>query len=118
MDTDNGQSGTTCLLALLACHCEDTRAKKISLLITTMVTGYVVPLSLEGGEGLCKLMAFIKPPSGRTTATKMKKMYQESTELTADLQCVEKVVVIRDSWTALTMESYITITCHFIQNSI
>uniref|UniRef100_A0A0E9PXP1 HAT C-terminal dimerisation domain-containing protein n=1 Tax=Anguilla anguilla TaxID=7936 RepID=A0A0E9PXP1_ANGAN len=66
-------------------------------------------------------MAFVEPeyklPSQRTTTTKMEKMYEESTvNLRADLQSADKVAINTDSWTALTMESYVTVTCHFIQN--
>ncbi len=44
-------------------------------------------------------------------------MYEESAaELRADLQPVDKVAVALDFWTALTTESYVTITCHFIQD--
>ncbi len=42
-------------------------------------------------------------------------MYEESaTEFRADLQRVHKVAVTTDTWT--TTESYVTITCHFIQD--
>lgn len=81
----------------------------------------MLPLSFVEGEGFKELMVFVepefKPPSRGTTATRVEKMYEEkAAELRADLQRVDKVALTTDSWTALTTESYITMTCHFIQD--
>lgn len=33
-----------------------------------------------------------------------------------DLKCAERVALTSDGWTSCTMQSYITVTCHFIDN--
>ncbi len=40
-------------------RCDYTRAEKISLVITTMVTGDMLPLSFVEAGGFCELMAFV-----------------------------------------------------------
>lgn len=121
-ETDNRQSCITSFASSVSTRrCDATRAEKISQLITKMMTGDMLPLSFVEGEGFRELMAFVEPeyklPSQRTTTTKMEKMYEESAvNLRADLQSADKVATNTDSWTALTTESYVTVTCHFIQN--
>lgn len=48
-------------------HCDDTTVERISLLIMTILTGDLLPLSSVEGQGLCELMPFVlmeyNPPS-------------------------------------------------------
>lgn len=62
-------------------HCsDDTTAEKVSLLSTKIVTGDMLPSNLIEGEASGKLMLFaeFKPPSWKTTATRVEKMYEDS----------------------------------------
>lgn len=66
-------------------------------------------------------MAFVEPeftvPSRKTITARLEKLFDaNASELRTRLQSVEKLSLTTDSWTALTTESYITITCHYIHN--
>lgn len=60
----------------------DSRAEKLSQLITKMVTGDMFTLSFVEVEDFHKLMVFVeakyKPPSRGKTASRVEKMYEDS----------------------------------------
>ena len=78
----------------------------------------MLPISIEG-EGFCELINYREPeyqkPARRTVTSKIEKHYEErSRALKEQLTTVGNVALTTDCWTALTTESYITITFHYI----
>ena len=100
-------------------HCNERRANEISKLITTMIVTDMLPISFVEGSGFRELMAYVEPeykvPCRTTITTRIEKMYEEKAEdLRTRLAAAPKVSITTDGWTALTTESYVTITCHYI----
>ena len=102
-------------------RCDVTREGKITALITQMITQEMLPFSFVEAKAFRDLMEFVEPeytvPSRRTATSRVETMYADAVEkLKNSLQMAGKVAITTDSWTALTTESYVTITCHFIDN--
>lgn len=79
----------------------------------------MLPLSFVQGKGFRALMQMVEPaypiPSRRSITRRMDIHYEESKQrLLMKLATADKVAITTDCWTALTAESYMTITCHFI----
>ncbi|KAJ8342717.1 hypothetical protein SKAU_G00326450 [Synaphobranchus kaupii] len=56
-----------------------------------------------------------KVPSRKTVTARMESEYEKmATELKWKMQRAENIAITSDGWTALTTESYLTITCHFV----
>ncbi|KAJ8339584.1 hypothetical protein SKAU_G00363700 [Synaphobranchus kaupii] len=77
-----------------------------------------MPINTVDGEGFRELINFLEPgyriPSRGTITSRLEARYTERKgELKAQLASVN-VALTTDCWTALTTESYITITCHYI----
>ncbi|XP_073729765.1 E3 SUMO-protein ligase ZBED1-like [Misgurnus anguillicaudatus] len=84
-----------------------------------MIAKDMLPISVVEGDGFRELINFIQPdysiPSRGTVTNRLKDQYeQKKEELKMALSSVEKIALTTDCWTALTRESYITITCHYI----
>ena len=65
------------------------------------------------------LLKYVEPdyqvPSRKTVTARMDSEYGKmATELTCKLERAENISIKTDGWTALTTESYLTITCHFV----
>lgn len=102
-------------------RCDDKRVEETTTLITKMVAKDMLPISFVEGEGFRALMAFAEPeytvPSRKTVTTRIEKLYAETAQdLRKSLSTVPKLALTTDAWTALTTESYVTITCHYIIN--
>ncbi|KAK1900575.1 putative AC9 transposase [Dissostichus eleginoides] len=102
-------------------RCDDRRAGDITALITNMIVKDMLPISFVEGGGFLEFMASLEPDyrvPGRTTMTKrIEKLYKDKAEdLRRSLSTVSKVSITTDGWTALTTESYVTITCHYIDS--
>ena len=87
-----------------------------------MIVKDMLPLSLADGEGFREVMGFIEPgyriPSRKTLTNCLEQQFAEKkAELKRKLATVD-VALTTDCWTALTTESYITVTCHYIEEYV
>lgn len=85
-----------------------------------MIKKDMMPVSTIDGEGFQELIHFMEPghniPSRPTITTHLEARYKnKKAELKTQL-AAPNVALTKDCWTALTTESYITITCHYIEN--
>ncbi|XP_053571595.1 E3 SUMO-protein ligase ZBED1-like [Bombina bombina] len=93
----------------------------MSTLIANMVAKDMLPLSFVEGEGFWELIKYVEPkytvPARKTITTRLEKMHVDSASSVRNtLAKVETAALTTDAWTALTTESYVTITCHFIKD--
>ncbi|KAK0154193.1 Zinc finger BED domain-containing protein 1 [Merluccius polli] len=99
--------------------CDSQQADKITKGICKFIQTDMLPISIVEGEGFGNLMNIMEPayniPSRRTVTRLIETQYEErKEELFKKLATAESVALTTDCWTALTAESYITITCHYI----
>ena len=99
--------------------CDSQRADKITKGICKFIQTDMLPISVVEGKGFGNLMDIMEPayhiPSRRTVTRLIETQYEErKEELFKKLAKAESVALTTDCWTALTAESYITITCHYI----
>ena len=124
----SGQTVTTKQTAIssftvpLGRRCDAVRSKRITDLITNMITKDMLPLSFVEGEGFRKLMECVEPeykvPSRKTVTARVESTYDTmASNLKSQLMRAEAVAITTDGWTALTTESYMTITCHYIADA-
>ena len=103
--------------------CPPDRAELISNLVCEMIAKDLLPASfVDGINGFQKLMAFIEPqysvPSRQTIMRRAKRMYdEEKNRLQQELSKVLSVAVTTDAWTSLATDSYMTLTCHWIEEN-
>ncbi len=81
----------------------------------------MVPISVVEGGGFRELINFIQPdyniPSRAAITSRLEDRYEnKKEELKMAQSSVKKIALTMDCWTALTRESYITITCHYIDS--
>ncbi|KAM4549130.1 E3 SUMO-protein ligase ZBED1-like [Odontesthes bonariensis] len=84
-----------------------------------MVEKDLLPVSVVSGEGFLELFKYLEPnfsvPSRQTITSRIEHRFaSKKGELLAELSAVNYVAITTDSWTALTTESYVTVTCHWI----
>ncbi|XP_055034115.2 E3 SUMO-protein ligase ZBED1-like [Misgurnus anguillicaudatus] len=101
--------------------CDAQRAEKITQTIGKFIEMDMLPLSIVEGNGFQELIHLLEPayqiPSRRTITRLVETHYEErKQQLFKELSKAERVALTTDCWTALTAESYITITCHFISD--
>jgi len=64
-------------------------------------------------------MEFVEPgyqiPHRKAITTRIEKRYKECAEKKAELNEAQAVSITTDGWTALTTESHITVTCHYVR---
>ncbi|KAL0187841.1 hypothetical protein M9458_014940, partial [Cirrhinus mrigala] len=83
-----------------------------------MVEKDMLPLDFVSGEGFLELIQFLEPnytvPSRQTITTRIEERFvKKKDELKARLYRARCVAITTDCWTALTTESYVTVTCHW-----
>lgn len=103
-------------------RCTPERAEKTTQLIAKMISRDMLPLSFVEGEGFKEVLQFLEPdydiPSRRTLTARIELQHESSvSKLKSTLATVDFMAITSDSWTALTTESYVTITCHFIADT-
>lgn len=101
--------------------CDAQRAEKITQGICKFIEMDILPLSIVEGNGFRDLIHLLEPayqiPSRRTITRLVETHYEErKQQLLKELSKAERVALTTDCWTALTAESYITITCHYISD--
>ena len=117
--TSGGLQQQTIQATLARRMCDDKRANEITKPIVNMIVKDMLPLSLADGEGFREVMGFIEPgyriPSRKTLTNCLEQQFAEKkAELKRKLATVD-VALTTDCWTVLTTESYITVTCHYIE---
>lgn len=84
------------------------KAQGITERICEMISNDLLPISVVEGRQY-------NIPSRATITSRLEDRYEKKKEeLKMALSSVEKIALTTDCWTALTSESYITITCHYI----
>ncbi|XP_064414839.1 E3 SUMO-protein ligase ZBED1-like [Latimeria chalumnae] len=101
--------------------CNTRRAEKVTKLICNMITTDMLPISVVEGTGFRALMSFVEPeyrvPVRQTVTSLIEKCYEDCVKfLREKLEHAITVAFTTDCWTALTTESYMTVTCHYIEN--
>uniref|UniRef100_H3BEN4 HAT C-terminal dimerisation domain-containing protein n=1 Tax=Latimeria chalumnae TaxID=7897 RepID=H3BEN4_LATCH len=100
-----------------------SRAERTTVLTAKMIAKDMLPISFVEGDGFKELMEYIEPehtaPARKTIMARLEKLHTECSAAVSDkLAIAEKVAITTDSWTTLNTESYVTITCHFIMESV
>ncbi len=88
-------------------------------LIAEMTAEDLLPISFVEGEGFKRLMNYVEPhytvPSRKTVTARIDALYEKcACSLKDSLSKPARVAITTDSWTSLTAESYMTLTCHYI----
>jgi len=99
--------------------CDKGRAEKMTQLIAEMTAEDLLPISFVEGEGFKRLMNYVEPhytvPSRKTVTARIDALYEKcACSLKDSLSKPARVAITTDSWTSLTAESYMTLTCHYI----
>ncbi len=99
--------------------CDTGRAEKMTQLIAEMTAEDLLPISFVEGEGFKRLMNYAEPhytvPSRKTVTARIDALYEKcACSLKDSLSKPARVAITTDSWTSLTAESYMTLTCHYI----
>lgn len=98
--------------------CDKQRSETITQKICGMIEKDMLPLDFVSGEGFLELIQFLEPnytvPSRQTITTRIEERFvKKKDELKARLYRARCVAITTDCWTALTTESYVTVTCHW-----
>jgi hypothetical protein len=115
-----GQRTMETFVSPLVRRCPPSRATEITDLLADMVTTDLLPLSCVDGAGFRRLFEFVEPgyqmPHRKAITTRIERRYKDCADkIKADLSEARAVAITTDGWTALTTESYITVTCHYIR---
>ena len=86
-----------------------------------MITTDLQPLSVIEDNGFVALLKFLDPkyqlPSRKVLKKWLEKKYEEATSnVKNELANVRKVCITTDAWTSINMDSFLTVTCHFIND--
>lgn len=103
-------------------RCDARRSEEKTQRICLMVVKDILPISVVCGEGFQELLTFIEQnydiPSRATITRRIKTCFEErKISLKTQLSRTKFVALTTDCWTALTTESYITVTCHYIDEN-
>ena len=99
--------------------CGSIKSEGITQRICDMVTTDLLPINVVDGQGFREVLKYIEPgykiPSRTTITTRVEASYvRKKAELKIQL-ATANVALTTDCWTSLTTESYITVTCHYIE---
>ncbi|XP_014437169.1 calcyclin-binding protein isoform X2 [Pelodiscus sinensis] len=121
-DTESrNQAALTAFISGNSRKCTAEREEQLTELLCTMITTDMLPVSVIEGSGFRALMNFVEPeynvPVRQTITLRLEKCYEACVKsLRQKLDKAVQVAFTTDCWTALTTESYMTITCHYIEN--
>ncbi|KAG5898984.1 hypothetical protein JTB14_004703 [Gonioctena quinquepunctata] len=96
------------------------RKKELDKALLEMIVLDMQPFFIVKDRGFRKFILLLDPryelPSPYTLCHKMlKESYTEVyTKLKLELSKVEYVAITFDAWTSVATESYVTVTCHFV----
>lgn len=101
--------------------CDEGRQKKLTCLILELFYKDMLPLKFIESPTLKKMLAFMEPsykvPSKKAVSTLLEKQYGESKKLLQNEllgEDISRISFTTDCWTSLNMDSFITVTAHFI----
>ena len=102
-------------------RCDARRTEGITQKICGMVEKDTLPISVVDGTGFQELMGYVEPnytiPSRQTITRRIESRFKEKKgELKSHMRDAGCVAITTDCWTALTTESYLTITAHTIDD--
>lgn len=98
------------------------RAMSITAAITHFICKDMRPYSVVENDGFRELLHTLEPrytiPSRKHfSETCIPRLYnQVKNEVKSELMNAERVAITTDGWTSCTTESYVTVTCHHIDN--
>ncbi|KAM3867730.1 E3 SUMO-protein ligase ZBED1-like [Diretmus argenteus] len=100
-------------------QCDARRSENVTQLVHRMIEKDMLPISVVQCQGFIELINYLEPqyemPSRDTVTKRIEKHYKvKKEELHVKLARADKLALTTDCWTALTTESYITVTSHFI----
>ncbi|KAM3867722.1 E3 SUMO-protein ligase ZBED1-like [Diretmus argenteus] len=100
-------------------QCDARRSENVTQLVHRMIEKDMLPISVVQCQGFIELIKYLEPqyemPSRDTVTKRIEKHYKvKKEELHVKLARADKLALTTDCWTALTTESYITVTSHFI----
>lgn len=96
------------------------RKKDLDKALLEMIVLDMQPFSIVKDRGFRKFISLLDPryelPSAYTLCHKMlEESYTEvCTQLKIELSQIEYVAITFDAWTSVATESYVTVTCHFV----
>ncbi|XP_060761951.1 E3 SUMO-protein ligase ZBED1-like isoform X2 [Neoarius graeffei] len=101
--------------------CDDRRMEGITERICSMIERDLMPLSTVASAGFQELIRFLEPgyniPSRGTVTSRLEARYKKKKSELKTMLTTATVALTTDCWTALTTESYITVTCHYIDEN-
>lgn len=94
----------------------------LTQLITKMICIDCLPVSFVENKGFKKLLTYIAPtykiPVAKTIMLRVDALYElEKQKLIKDFKQVKFMALTTDCWSSRANESYITLTCHYINNT-
>ena len=112
------QSQPTLPAVLAGRQCDKQCSEAITQKICGMVEKDMLPIDFVSGEGFLELMQLIERdyivPSRQTITSRIEARFvKKKDDLKARLHRARCVAITTDCWTALTTESYVTVTCHW-----
>lgn len=119
----HGNTGNT-VMNYLRRPCDQNKSNKITKLIAEMIYEDLLPIKLVESSAFKRLILFLEPdfklPTRRSVTALLEKEYVEcksnlQSRLTSD--SVSKISITTDCWTSMNTESFITVTCHYIDVS-
>lgn len=103
-------------------NCPPARSSKITTLVAEFVARDMRPISSVDGSGFQQLMRYMepgyKPPSRPFLTTTCRRLYSSLKENVLDILSSPDVYVAltTDLWTSRAIESYLTVTVHYINS--
>lgn len=95
------------------------KEEMITQLITKMICMDTLPISIVQNKGFQKLLSYLAPfykiPVPKTIQLRIDAMYEkEKNNLLTVLKDANYIALTTDCWTSRATESYITVSCHYI----
>lgn len=95
------------------------RKKTIDSLVTDLIITDLQPLSIVEDSGFIALLQFLDPkyrlPSRKLLKNWINEKYKEAkNKIQLELDNINKVYITTDIWTSINTDSFLTVTCHFI----
>jgi len=99
--------------------CSDSRQEKITTLLTKVIIGNMLPLSLVDNQYFHEFMSYLEPnykvPCRQTLTARLDNMKEKIAERVADeLKAASAIAMTTDIWTSISNDAYISVTASFI----
>lgn len=119
--TAKDQTKVTSFFSAASTTCSKSKSDKITSLIADLIVGNVLPLKLVDDTNFKNLINFLEPkyvvPSRKTITAVIERKYDSiHDDLKMKLATSGSVSLTTDCWTSMTAASFMTVTCHYINN--